>query len=135
MIVGGSVEASFRRGARFGEGWMMGGGSPDQFAEAVEGVRAAWREAGRDGEPRLMALGYFSLGADAEPNADRYLKDYYGIAGDEVAEMITSSAATDEETVRQYMDAFEGTGCDELVLFPCSSDPEQADLLADAAGK
>ncbi len=55
-----------------------------------------------------------------------------GTRGDE---LIASSAATDEETVRQYMDPFEAAERDELVLFPCSSNPEQADLLADAAGK
>jgi hypothetical protein len=32
------------------------------------------------------------------------------------------------------MSAFESGGCDELVLFPCSSDPEQVELLAEAAG-
>ena len=25
-------------------------------------------------------------------------------------------------------------GCDELIIFPCADDPEQVDLLADAAG-
>ncbi|HET7121625.1 MAG TPA: hypothetical protein VFI17_10325 [Solirubrobacterales bacterium] len=30
--------------------------------------------------------------------------------------------------------AFEGAGCQELFLFPSSSDPQQVDLLADAAG-
>jgi hypothetical protein len=32
------------------------------------------------------------------------------------------------------MSAFGSAGCDELVLFPCSSDPEQVTLLAEAAG-
>jgi hypothetical protein len=36
--------------------------------------------------------------------------------------------------VRQYIQVFSDAGCDELVLFPCSPDPEQVDLLADAAG-
>jgi hypothetical protein len=31
------------------------------------------------------------------------------------------------------MAAFDEAGCDELFLFPCSSDPEQVDLLASAA--
>ena len=32
------------------------------------------------------------------------------------------------------MKAFEEWNCDELILFPCSSDPEQVTLLAEAAG-
>jgi hypothetical protein len=31
------------------------------------------------------------------------------------------------------MQAFSEAGCDELFLCPCSADPEQADLLAEAA--
>ena len=46
--------------------------------------------------------------------------------------MIADSAATDAETVKQYVAGFADAGCDELVLFPSSPDPDQVDLLADA---
>jgi hypothetical protein len=36
--------------------------------------------------------------------------------------------------VRSYIEAYEAVGCDELTFFPCSSDVEQVDLVADAAG-
>jgi alkanesulfonate monooxygenase SsuD/methylene tetrahydromethanopterin reductase-like flavin-dependent oxidoreductase (luciferase family) len=134
LIIAGAVDASFARAARFGDGWIAGGSSPEQFAEMAAQARAAWAAAGRDGEPRLMALAYFSLGADAEANADAYLTDYYAWLGEEVAGYIAGSAAKDAETVKGYLAGFEGTGCDELILCPCSSDPEQVDLLADAAG-
>jgi alkanesulfonate monooxygenase SsuD/methylene tetrahydromethanopterin reductase-like flavin-dependent oxidoreductase (luciferase family) len=133
IILGGSVDVVFERAARYGEGWMMGGGTPDQFAEGVQKTEAAWTEAGRDGEPRKMALGYYSLGADAEENANRYLKHYYAWLGDEVASMIAGSAATDEDTVKEYISAFSDARCDEYILFPCSPDPDQVDLLASAA--
>ena len=81
-----------------------------------------------------MALGYYSLGDDAERNADEYLRDYYAWLGDDVAAGIAGSAAKDADTVREYLSAFDDVGCDELVLFPCASDPEQVGLLADAAG-
>jgi hypothetical protein len=48
--------------------------------------------------------------------------------------MIASSAATDPDTVRAYLSAFEQAGCDELVWFSAASSPEQVDLLADAVG-
>jgi alkanesulfonate monooxygenase SsuD/methylene tetrahydromethanopterin reductase-like flavin-dependent oxidoreductase (luciferase family) len=133
IIVGGYVDASFRRAARFGEGWIMGGGAPERFAEALEKLEAVWREAGRKDEPRKLALAYYALGPDAEKHADWYLKDYYGIMGAEVAQSIASSAATDEGTVEQYLAAFAEAGCDELILFPCSPDPDQVDLLAKVA--
>jgi hypothetical protein len=34
--------------------------------------------------------------------------------------------------VKGFVDAFEAVGCDELILFPTSSDPAQVDLLAEA---
>ena len=93
--------------------------------------RAAWQAAGRDGQPRTLALAYFALGDDAKAAADRYLLDYYGFLGD-AATFVAGSAATDAATVKGYVDAFAGAGCDELVLFPCDPDPGQVDLLADA---
>jgi alkanesulfonate monooxygenase SsuD/methylene tetrahydromethanopterin reductase-like flavin-dependent oxidoreductase (luciferase family) len=134
LIVGGAVKASFARAAQFGDGWIAGGASPEQFAEMATQVNAAWSEAGRDGKPRLMGLAYFSLGDGAEEDANAYLTDYYAWLGEETANYIASSAATDGETVKGYLAAFEGAGCDELVLCPCVGDPAQVDLLADAAG-
>jgi alkanesulfonate monooxygenase SsuD/methylene tetrahydromethanopterin reductase-like flavin-dependent oxidoreductase (luciferase family) len=132
LIVGGSIDAAFRRAAEYGDGWIMGGGTPDMFADGKAKLEAAWSKAGREGSPRGMSLAYFSLGDQAEANADAYLKDYYAWLG-EYADQIAASAATDADTVRGYVEAFEQAGCDELVIFPSSSDPEQVDLLADAA--
>jgi hypothetical protein len=81
-----------------------------------------------------MALSYFALGSDAERNADTYLRDYYAFLGEDLAGMIAGSAAKDADTVKQYVAAFEQSGCDELVFFPSNSDPEQVDLLVEAAG-
>jgi len=135
LIVGGSVAASFRRAARYGDGWIMGGGGPDQFKGAVEQLDAAWADAGREGRPRTMALAYFSLGGHAEAQARQYLLDYYAFLGAELSTMIASSAAKDPDTVRAYVSAFAAAGCDELVLFPSSADPGQVDLLADAIAR
>lgn len=134
LVVGGSVDASFARAARFGDGWIAGGAPPDLYAEMAEKAKAAWTEAGREGEPRLMGLAYYSLGERAEEEAKSYLMDYYAFLGEETAGYIASSAAKDADTVRQYLEAFDAAGCGELILFPSSSDPEQVDLLADAAG-
>lgn len=134
LLVGGSVEASFRRAAEYGDGWIMGGGTPDQFRQAKELLSAAWERAGRDGTPATAALAYYSLGPDAERNAQAYLGDYYAFLGDEFVGMITGGAAKDADTVRAYAAAFEEAGCDELIFFPCASDPAQVGLLAEAVG-
>ena len=132
LIVGGSVAASFRRAARYGDGWIMGGGGPDQFKVAVEQLGAAWDQEGRDGRPRTMALVYFSLGEDAETQARQYLLDYYAFLGADLSSMIAGSAARNPDTIAAYVSAFAAAGCDELIMFPCSGDPRQVELLADA---
>jgi alkanesulfonate monooxygenase SsuD/methylene tetrahydromethanopterin reductase-like flavin-dependent oxidoreductase (luciferase family) len=134
VLVGGAVEASFERAARFGDGWIAAGAPPDQFAEWRQGFESAWSEAGRSEEPQNAALAYFSLGDRAEEDARAYLTHYYAWLGEDTANFIAGSAAKDAETVQQYLAAFEGAGCQELFLFPSSSDPAQVDLLADAAG-
>lgn len=134
LIVGGHADASFARAARLGDGWIAGGSGPDQFAELAAGARAAWSQAGREGRPHVMALAYFSLGPDAESNAQRSLGHYYAWLGEEIAGAIIGAAAKDADAVRAYMDAYESAGCDELVFCPSSSDPAQVDLLAEAAG-
>lgn len=133
LLVGGAVDASFERAARFGDGWIAGGSGPEEFADAAQKVKEAWQAAGRDGEPRLAGLAYFALGEGGEASAAAYLNDYYAWLGGEVSGMIAGSAAKDAETVRQYMQAYEGAGCDELIFFPTSADVEQVDLLAEAA--
>ncbi|MGH2973627.1 MAG: LLM class flavin-dependent oxidoreductase [Solirubrobacterales bacterium] len=134
LVVGGHADRSFARAARFADGWIAAGSGPEQFEAGAEKTKAAWSEAGRDDEPHTMALAYFSLGDRAEEDARAYLSDYYAWLGDEVAEMIVAGAAKDAETVKQYVSTYEAAGCDELILFPSSSDPDQVDLLADAAG-
>ncbi len=134
LVVGGGVEASFERAARFGEGWIAGGSPPDQYAPLAAKAKAAWSQAGRDGVPRLMGLAYFALGDDAEADAEAGLGDYYAWLGKEIAAYIVGSAAKDAETVRQYVSAFADAGCGELIFCPSSSDPAQVDLLADALG-
>jgi alkanesulfonate monooxygenase SsuD/methylene tetrahydromethanopterin reductase-like flavin-dependent oxidoreductase (luciferase family) len=121
----------FERAARYGDGWIMGGGAPDQFAEGAGKLRAAWEAEGREGVPRTMALSYFALGDRAEEAANGYLRDYYAFLG-EYAGMIADGAAKDAAAVKQYVQGFSDAGCDELVLFPCDPDPRQVDLLAEA---
>jgi alkanesulfonate monooxygenase SsuD/methylene tetrahydromethanopterin reductase-like flavin-dependent oxidoreductase (luciferase family) len=131
LLVGGGADAAFERAAKYGDGWIMGAGTADVFAEASPKVDAAWQRAGRDGRPRKAALAYFSLGPDADANTAASIKDYYGWLG-EYVQMITDAVANTPEKAQGYVKAFADAGCDELFLFPASKDPDQVDLLADA---
>ena len=131
IILGGASEATFRRVARMADGWIMGGGTPDMFAQAAAGVDQAWQDAGRPGRPRKLTLAYFGLGPEARSQAEGYLLHYYGWLG-EIANMIAGSAAVSPEMVKSYVAAFEASGCDEIIFVPTASRLDQISLLAEA---
>jgi alkanesulfonate monooxygenase SsuD/methylene tetrahydromethanopterin reductase-like flavin-dependent oxidoreductase (luciferase family) len=131
LILGGHVDAAFRRAAQYGDGWIAGGGPPEYYPPAMEKLDAAWREAGRSGEPRRLSLTYFSLDADPEDQARRTIGHYYSYA-EEYAEMVLAGVAKGEDGVKERVRTFEEAGCDELVMFPSSSNPEEVDRLAGA---
>jgi alkanesulfonate monooxygenase SsuD/methylene tetrahydromethanopterin reductase-like flavin-dependent oxidoreductase (luciferase family) len=131
LLIGGTSDVAYRRAARYADGWTMGGGTPDAFGEALEKLKGAWSEAGREGKPRTVALFYFALGDDAEQVARRSLGDYYGFLGD-YADQIVASAAKDAATLKQYLSAFEAAGADEVICFPASTQLDQVNRLAEA---
>ena len=132
LLVGGSSDAAFQRAARHADGWTMGGGTPDMFAQALEKLNLVWSAAGRQGTPRTAALLYFVIDDNAEQLAARSLGDYYAFLGD-YAQQIVAGAAKSPEAVKQYLAAFEAAGADEVICFPASTGVEQVDRLADAA--
>jgi alkanesulfonate monooxygenase SsuD/methylene tetrahydromethanopterin reductase-like flavin-dependent oxidoreductase (luciferase family) len=131
LLIGGSADVAFQRAARYGDGWTLGGGTPDAFRDARAKLVDAWQAAGREGEPRTMALFYFGLGDTAEQDAQTSLGDYYAWLG-EYTQQVVDSAATDADTLKAYLAAFEEAGADEVICFPTSTDPGQVDLLAQA---
>jgi alkanesulfonate monooxygenase SsuD/methylene tetrahydromethanopterin reductase-like flavin-dependent oxidoreductase (luciferase family) len=132
LLIGGGADVAFRRAARYGIGWTMGGGGPDAFAEGVDKARGAWRAAGRDGQPYTMALFYFALGGDASEKARRGVGDYYAFLG-EYRDRVVESTATSDDMVKQYLRAFEEAGANEVICFPSSTDLDDVGRLADAA--
>jgi alkanesulfonate monooxygenase SsuD/methylene tetrahydromethanopterin reductase-like flavin-dependent oxidoreductase (luciferase family) len=131
LILGGTSQASFARVARLGDGWIMGGGTPDMFAQGAAAVDHAWQQAGRPGRGRKLSLAYFALGPDARAQADGYLHDYYGWLG-EYAGQIAAGAAVSADMVKSYAAAFQAAGCDELIFVPTASSLDQVDRLAEA---
>ncbi len=130
IILGGRAPATFNRVARYADGWIAGGGNSTLFPTMANQAREAWTRHERPGAPKLMSIAYFALGAGAEASAREYLADYYAFLG-AGAEFAIGNALTSADAVRREADAFAAAGCDELILFPCSSDPGQAELLAD----
>lgn len=129
LLIGGMTDATVRRVVDHGIGWTAGGAPPEMTRAMVASVRAAWRDAGRQGSPRLVALAYFSLG-DTEQRSREYLLDYYEPMG-EMAAMIADGALRSPEAISGTVEVYREMGFDELVLDPTVPDPEQVDLLAE----
>ena len=136
LLIGGGVGSgplhsatrAIRRVIELGSGWISAG-DPQTFAQTAHAIRTAWEEAGREDSPRLVNMGYFALGFDADEAARRYLGRYYAFNA-EAAAHATAGVMTSEAKVAAGIRAFAEAGCDELILFPCHSDPEQLERLA-----
>jgi alkanesulfonate monooxygenase SsuD/methylene tetrahydromethanopterin reductase-like flavin-dependent oxidoreductase (luciferase family) len=131
LLIGGLADQGFARMARYTDGYVHGGGPPRAFARAADKARAAWSDAGRPGHPQLWAQGYFAFGEDAVRAGAEYLRDYYAFTGP-FAEKIAAGLLTTPQAVAGFLRGYAEAGCDEMVLFPTSSDLGQLEQLAQA---
>jgi alkanesulfonate monooxygenase SsuD/methylene tetrahydromethanopterin reductase-like flavin-dependent oxidoreductase (luciferase family) len=131
IMMGGTSDAALRRMVRWGEGWLAGGGGPAMVAPFVQKVRDAWKEGGRDGEPRIGALAYFALGDDAVQAGAGNLRQYYGFLG-EYSERVVDGMLTSKAAIQDAINGFADVGVTEIHLDPAAASLEQVDRLADA---
>jgi alkanesulfonate monooxygenase SsuD/methylene tetrahydromethanopterin reductase-like flavin-dependent oxidoreductase (luciferase family) len=131
LLIGGQPELAAPRAARWDAGFTLGGASPEMAGGAIQQFKEAWEQAGGNGQPRIVALSYFSLGDEHTEESLHNLRSYYGFLGD-WAEGIAMGAPRTTAAVRERAAAFEALGLDELVFDPTVADLDQVDLLADA---
>jgi len=131
ILVGGLTGRSLARMAAAADGYVHGGGPPRAFAGAAARALAAWIDLDRPGVPELYGQAYFALGsADDVERGAAYLRDYYAFTGP-FAEKVAAANLTTPAAVRDLVRGYEEAGCDELVLLPTVSSPDQLDRLAD----
>jgi alkanesulfonate monooxygenase SsuD/methylene tetrahydromethanopterin reductase-like flavin-dependent oxidoreductase (luciferase family) len=128
VLIGGLVPASYSRGAAYGDGWVAPSFGMPVLKDGIASARNAWKEAGRQGQPRIVVERYFSLGDSADEIADHYLMHYYG---SEYFPDVRADALTSRERIRDELQRLTEVGCDDVVLLPCSADLDQVGLLAD----
>jgi alkanesulfonate monooxygenase SsuD/methylene tetrahydromethanopterin reductase-like flavin-dependent oxidoreductase (luciferase family) len=133
LLIGGQPALAAPRAARWGAGFTIGGAPPEMAGGAIQKFKAAWKEAGGTGEPRVVALSYFSLGDEHAEASLHNLRTYYGFLGD-WAEGVASGAARTPAAVKETAAAFEQLGVDELVFDPTVADLDQVDRLAEVVG-
>jgi len=128
ILIGGMSDRAVERTVRWAIGWTVGGAPPERAGPFAERVRQAWKEAAKQGEPKIVGLTYFALGDGAAEKADQYVTDYYGQYGAQLAQRIPKSAQALKETVAK----FEDLGFDELFVDPTVADLGQVDRAAEA---
>lgn len=129
LLFGAGAPAAYERMARWGQGYIAPSVPPDRAADAFDQARDAWRRAGRDGSPRLVAIAYFAFG-DVEAGRGN-IRDYYRNFGDEVASAIAAGARGGAAAVKEAVAAFGDLGADELIFNPGLDDLSEVRRLAE----
>jgi alkanesulfonate monooxygenase SsuD/methylene tetrahydromethanopterin reductase-like flavin-dependent oxidoreductase (luciferase family) len=132
LLIGGYSPEAIRRMARWGDGYIAGGGAgPAQIQELLPRITEAWQAANRPGEPRVVAAFYCALdaGAGGAGRAGAYIRDYYSFLGPRAEAMVNALPLT-AEAIRDKIKSY-AAAVDELILWPCLPDPDQVDGLAE----
>jgi alkanesulfonate monooxygenase SsuD/methylene tetrahydromethanopterin reductase-like flavin-dependent oxidoreductase (luciferase family) len=130
LLFGALAPAAFERMARWGRGYIGAAYPPEVVAGAFDKAREAWRQAGRDGSPRLVAIAYFAM-SDVDAGRGN-VRDYYGNFGADAADAIAGGVRDGADEVRETVKAYEDLGTDELILHPTLDHLDEVTRLAEA---
>jgi alkanesulfonate monooxygenase SsuD/methylene tetrahydromethanopterin reductase-like flavin-dependent oxidoreductase (luciferase family) len=129
LLFGGFAPAAMARMAKWGLGYVGGSMPASVVAEPFEAARVAWKEAGREGAPRLVAVAYFAFADGDQGRAN--VHDYYSFLGDDQANYVASAVSVGPDAIKATAAAFEEIGADELIFNPTLADLDEIGKLAD----
>jgi alkanesulfonate monooxygenase SsuD/methylene tetrahydromethanopterin reductase-like flavin-dependent oxidoreductase (luciferase family) len=133
ILAGAMYPRSIRRAARWADGisGFSFGPHRDEIGRQFEQARMAWREEGRS-EPRLVTSFWYALGPNARDQLDEYLLRYLNfLGGDDARKLAPTVTTTSADALRDAAKMAEDLGCDELLLVPTTSDPDDIDRVAE----
>jgi alkanesulfonate monooxygenase SsuD/methylene tetrahydromethanopterin reductase-like flavin-dependent oxidoreductase (luciferase family) len=126
------------RVARWADGvyaWS-GNGERDEIAPQVGQVREAWRAAGREQPPRLVAGFWCSLARDAEPRLREHVRGYVGLHDERLGRAMAARLTRfTPEAIDRALDDYQELGIDECMLLPVTRDLAEVDRLAQLVAK
>ncbi|GLY05401.1 MULTISPECIES: LLM class flavin-dependent oxidoreductase [Actinoplanes] len=128
LIFGGNAPATFARAARLGEGYVAGSVPAAYAAQPFDAMRAAWKEAGRTGEPRLIGIGYATMG-DLEV-AKANVHEYYKVMP-EFLDLVLSGVTGGAQAIRDAVKIYEDHGADEFIINPATTDLDEIERIAE----
>lgn len=126
VLVGGASKGAIARMIRYGHGYIGGGVKPEFVGYEVMAIKGAWEAAGKPGEPRIVAGGWFASEARYD-DAEAWLKTYMLQGGP--PEFVRAPIARGRDGVIEMIEGYSAAGATEIVLFSGVSDPAELDWL------
>jgi alkanesulfonate monooxygenase SsuD/methylene tetrahydromethanopterin reductase-like flavin-dependent oxidoreductase (luciferase family) len=128
LIFGAFSPPALRRMAAYGDGYVGPTAPPAMVGGVFEAARTAWKQAGREGQPRLIATAYGVVG-DTD-KAREGVAAYY-TATPRARDIMVNAICTTPDAIRDMLKQFEDLGTDEIMVFTGSDDPDDVERLAD----
>jgi alkanesulfonate monooxygenase SsuD/methylene tetrahydromethanopterin reductase-like flavin-dependent oxidoreductase (luciferase family) len=137
LLCSGTGPKSLARAARWADG-LTGftmAADPAEAGATFRLAEQAWTDAGRTAPPRRVTGSFAVLGPGAEDALGAFARRYLDVFGSGVAAWLTERMPLHgPEAVRTFLVGLAAEGCDEVVLVPGSSDPDQVRRFADVVG-
>ena len=134
LLIGGYTRSLLSESVSWAGGLTAFGLAPDleRMARDFRIFREAWRAAGRQGEPRLIATHFYALGPDAETGTRDYIARHYSHLDATQQELFATSITTkDEANVRRVFQELRDAGASDVIPIPMRASIDQLDRLAD----
>lgn len=132
LVLAGRAQPAIERAARLADGFLAAPASIEDTRAQFDTFRAAWKAAGRSGQPYLAASRYFVLDPKLQKEAENNVRDYYGFGGKEFVDTILAGLLRTPEQVRETVDQFSETEAEELFIWPVTNRLEELHRLAEA---
>ncbi|MCC7370618.1 MAG: LLM class flavin-dependent oxidoreductase [Chloroflexi bacterium] len=129
LLIGAFAPSALKRVGQYADGYI-GVRTPPDIAACFKLVEEGWREFGRAGRPRFVALNAYALGPDARERGQATVRHYYAYWPERV-DFIAESTLTTPESIRDWVQACEQIGVDEVLLNPTIADLDQVARLRD----
>jgi alkanesulfonate monooxygenase SsuD/methylene tetrahydromethanopterin reductase-like flavin-dependent oxidoreductase (luciferase family) len=133
LIIGGFSPKAIQRVARYADGFVTAANDVPTIEQTFRAVEQGWREAGRTGQPRLIAQIDIALETRHIGQGRQNVLDYYAISPPfDVYK--ANTMLTTEQQLRDIMPTLDAIGADEVIFFTWSSEIEQVDRIANLIG-
>jgi alkanesulfonate monooxygenase SsuD/methylene tetrahydromethanopterin reductase-like flavin-dependent oxidoreductase (luciferase family) len=130
----GTGPKSLARSARWADGLthFTLGADPVEATSVFALATDAWAEAGRTTAPRKMTGSFVVLGDGAEAKLQAFARRYLDVFGTDVAAWLSDLMPLHTpEALHTFLVGLAEVGCDEVILVPGDSDPDQVRRIAE----